>query len=258
LDKTKLDEYQKILEIFLSEYEHYINRNNYGRDAARTKLQRQSTLISRIVSSVHVGCALTLSDKDTIHFHQALSYSLTDTVDDSHTRIFIESNVTSVLNEAIGNIQNNTIPDKEIKPVIPIKDEVLKKRCSDLLNAPGNYDRVIREATLVLEERLRTSIPYEKLCEIIPLSKEQVGEPLANKLLAPNNPILVVSDKLPERIAFHKMMIGIISYLRNPSHHSLNDDIDWAFAWSLVGLVDSLLYELDNSFKSEEKPIIKE
>jgi hypothetical protein len=54
------------------------------------------------------------------------------------------------------------------------------------------------------------------------------------------------------------MMIGIISYLRNPSHHSLNDDIDWAFAWSLVGLVDSLLYELDNSFKSEEKPIIKE
>lgn len=49
------------------------------------------------------------------------------------------------------------------------------------------------------------------------------------------------------------MVVGIIAYLRNPSHHSLNDETDWSLAWSVVGIVDSLLSELDNSYISQEK-----
>ena len=37
-----------------------------------------------------------------------------------------------------------------------IQDEPLKARCADLLSAPANFDRVINQATLVLEDRIRT------------------------------------------------------------------------------------------------------
>ena len=40
-----------------------------------------------------------------------------------------------------------------------IKDEVLKSRCSDLLSANGHFDRVINQATQVLEERIRSKLP---------------------------------------------------------------------------------------------------
>lgn len=255
--KSKLDEYRGVLELFLDHYEKYISRGAhvYRSDDLRTIMQRNLTLVSKIVASIRGGGSLVLDKSNTINFRQAISYSLTDNLGDSCN--FVESNVVAILNESIGNIINDTIPSGEIKPIIPIRDELLKERCSDILNAPGNLDRVIRESTLILEERLRQSVPYEKLIELIPLSKDQVGEPLANKLLSPHNPIIVISEKLPERIAFHKMVIGIIAYLRNPSHHSLNDNTDWALAWSVVGIVDSLLSELDGSYISGDKPKTK-
>ena len=95
---------------------------------------------------------------------------------------------------------------------------------------------------------MRSRIPFETLCEIIPEAKNQIGEPLANKLLASNDPLIIVSDKHLERIAFHKMVVGVIAYLRNPSHHSLNDNTESALAWSVVGIVDSLLYSIDNAY----------
>lgn len=70
---------------------------------------------------------------------------------------------------------------KKTKPVLPIKDQILNRRCSDLLNAPGSFDRVINQATQVLEDRLRTKLPFEKLCELIPEAKNQIGEKLAHK-----------------------------------------------------------------------------
>lgn len=169
----------------------------------------------------------------------------------------VSAHVDRVLSEAIGHIDNGIFPKKSIKPVLPIKDQTLSKRCSDILNSPGNFDRVIREATLILEDKLRSSVPHEKLCDLIPLAKNQVGEPLATKLLSPDNPVIVVSENKQERTAFLKIVIGIVSYLRNPSHHSLNDDTEWSLAWSVVGLVDSLLSELDNSYISGEKRKIR-
>ena len=104
---------------------------------------------------------------------------------------------------------------------------------------------------------MRSKLPHEKLCDIIPEARNQIGETLAHKLLAPPKPAIVVSDKPEERSAFHKMVVGIIAYLRNPSHHSLNDGTEWSLAWSVVGIVDSLLSELDNSYISVDKPETK-
>ncbi|MFC2060743.1 TIGR02391 family protein [Chloroflexota bacterium] len=247
-----LGEYKESLELFLKNYKTFINRNYYHSGELTTELQRRIPLISGIVHTVHGGGSLKIESK-TINFRQALGYSLSGNISGDQRR-FMENEIELTLNEAIGNIINGTIPHREIEPLLPIKNDTLEERCSDLLNAPGNFDRVIREATLILEDKLRTSVPHEKLCELIPLAKEQVGEPLANKLLSPNNPVIVVSDKHQERIAFHKMVVGIISYLRNPSHHSLNDDTEWSLAWSVVGIIDSILSELDDSYISGEKP----
>jgi len=258
MNKDELDKDRSILEAFLDDYRKYIHSywgglsddSHYQDQSSKTKMQRQLTLVSKIVASVHGGCSLKLAESNTINFRQALSNVLTNNVTQEN-RIFLESNVESVLNQAIGNIVNETIPSLEIEPVIPIKDDVLKKRCLDLLNAPGSFDRVINQSTQILEERLRSRIPFETLCEIIPEAKNQIGENLAHRLLAPPNPVIVVSDKPEECSAFHKMVVGIIAYLRNPSHHSLNDNTEWTLAWSVVGIVDSLLYELDNAYTTE-------
>jgi hypothetical protein len=256
MDKTKLDEYKNVLETFLRDYRQYISSyisySGYGESHLRTKMQRQLNLVLNIISFVHAGCSLRLDKSVTISFAQALEYVLTGNVT-TQTHTFIESSVESILNQAIGNIENGTIPLKKLEPILPIKDETLRRRCLDLLSAPGSFDRVINQATQVLEDRLRTKLPFEKLCDIIPEAKNQIGETLAHKLLAPPTPPIIVSDKPEERSAFHKMVVGIISYLRNPSHHSLNEDTEWSLAWSVVGIVDSLLSELDGSYISEEK-----
>lgn len=260
INKVKLDEYQSVLKTFLRDYRQYIGSyssyRGYGEAVLRTKMQRQLNLVLNITSFVHGDCSLRLDKSVTVSFAQALEYVLTGNVN-IQTRTFVESNVESILNQAIGNIENGTIPSKKLEPVLAIKDETLSRRCLDLLSAPGSFDRVINQATQVLEDRLRTKLPFEKLCDIIPEAKNQIGENLAHKLLAPPNPPIIVSDKPEERSAFHKMVVGIISYLRNPSHHSLNEDTEWSLAWSVVGIVDSLLSELDNSYIPEEKPRTK-
>lgn len=257
MNKGKLDTYKATLESFLDDYEKYFRLGFNARKSLGIELQRKVSLISGIVSLVHGAGRFKIDDSTVWNFYQQLGFTLQEDVSDYQYFDQIKSHVKRILNESIGNIETGMIPEKQTKPVLPIKDQILIKRCSDLLNAPDSFDRVINQATQVLEERIRNSVPYEKLCELIPLAKEQVGQPLVDKLLSPTNPVIVISDKQPERIAFYKMAIGIIAYLRNPSHHSLNDKTDWSLAWSVVGLIDSLLSELDHSYISGEKPKTK-
>lgn len=245
MNKTKLNEYKKILEEFLSEYAIYTTRAYTGQDNRRTKLQRKLQLISNIVSLVHGGCSLKLSNSTTLNFYTALSYSLTDNLS-GEQRDFVESNIKCTLNEAIGNIVNNTIPTRKIKPVLPIIDEELRKRCLDLLNTPGKFDTSVREATLILESRLRNSIPQEKLAELIQKSANLTFENLVNTLLSPSSPVLLISTDQRERAAFQKIMLGVGSYFRNPFHHKIDDNTEWSWAWAIIGLIDHLLFELEN------------
>lgn len=265
MSQINLEESKILLEEFIKDYRTYIasytiagygsKEKHYGYPNLRTKMQRHSGLVSNIVDFVRGDCSFKLSDTDSLNFYQALMYVLTNNISEQ-TRKFLESNVEATLNEAIGNIENGTIPSIETKRVIPINDDVLKNRCLDLLNSPGNFDRVINQATQVLETRIRSKLPFEKLCEIIPESKNQIGENLVHKLLGPPNPAIVVSEKKDECLAFYKMVVGVVAYLRNPSHHSLNDDTDWTLAWSVIGIVDSLLSEIEGSYVAGEEPKI--
>lgn len=153
--------------------------------------------------------------------------------------------VTSTLNKAIGAIESGLWPPQEPRPILVIKDDELRSRCSDLLTAPGNYDRVIREATTVLEDRIRTKCPYDLLSRLIPQSADQIGENLVNKLFSPDNPVLIISSQKHMRIAFHRILLGLFSYLRNPYHHSLDSTTEWSWAWSTVGFIDRILSDIE-------------
>ena len=256
MKEVDLENYRKILEEFLQkyiEYTHYIRRYTPSEKSAEMRkwLQRKTNLVDLIINRVHYDP--TYDIKGTFYtFYSVLASTLEEGTHIKERWEDLKVHVFRIINEGIGNIENNTIMLKEIEPVIPIKDETLRKRCSDLLKAPGSFDRVINQATQVLETRLRDSLPYEKLCEVIPEAKDHVGEPLANKLLSPNRPVIVVSEKQTERAAFHKMVVGVIAYLRNPSHHSLDDETEWSLAWSVVGLIDSLLSQLENSYIAQD------
>ncbi len=155
--------------------------------------------------------------------------------------------VTGLLNRALGAIEAGLWPPKAAKPVLVIHDGELETRCSDLLSAPGAYDRVIREATTVLEDRIRKKATHEVLSGIIPNSADQIGENLVNKVFNPDSPVLSISSEKDERVAFRKMMVGIFAYLRNPYHHQIDPATEWSWAWSSVSFIDELLDVIDNS-----------
>jgi hypothetical protein len=260
MGEVDLADYKQTLEEFLRQYTDYtshLSSRGYGNawtEELKRWLQRKTNLVVRIISELVDRDMLRYTmENRTYSFHAVLALTLMENATENEE--FWDNAkpyIIAVINEGIGNIENDAIPPKEIEPVLPIKDEILKKRCLDLLQAAGNFDRVINQATQVLEARLRDSMPYDKLSEVIPEDKERVGEPLANKLLSPNKPVVVISDKPTERAAFHKIVVGIIAYFRNPSHHFLDDKTKWSLAWSVVGIIDSLLSQLENSYIADD------
>lgn len=154
--------------------------------------------------------------------------------------------VTSLLTRAVGAIDTGLWPPTELSPVLIIKDDELRERCSDLLASPDNYDRVIREATTILEDRMRNKCPHETLSKLIPHSADQTGDALVNNLFSPDKPVLSISSDKHNRIAFHRILLGAVSYLRNPYHHKLDPNTEWSWAWSTVGFIDRLLTEIES------------
>jgi len=238
-------QYKVNLEKYLNDFEIFINRDHYLTEVvmpAKKRLQRDTILIANIVNQVHGGGGMTINNTK-INFRQAIDYTLTGTISEGHEK-FAKSHILLTLNQAIGNIVNGTIPSKIIEPILPIKDEELKNRCLELLSKPGHFDTAVREATLVLEARLKNSVPNETLAVLIPSTVNINFENLVNNLLAPSNPVLVISSDPKERVAFHKIMLGVGAYLRNPFHHNIDDQMEWSWAWSIVGFIDHLLFEL--------------
>lgn len=153
--------------------------------------------------------------------------------------------VSAALERAIGSLDAGLWSPGTPPPTLVIHDDQLRSRCTDLLGAPGNYDRVIQEATRVLEDRIRSRVPHETLSRLIPNSGDQSGENLINSVFSVDKPTLSVSDDKVRRIAIRNILVGVVSYLRNPSHHHLDDQTEWSWAWSTVGLIDKLLTDID-------------
>lgn len=246
-----MPEIRDTLKSFLEMFKEYA-KEVYGEyrpnrlDELRTQLQQTEPQVTKYVLYILGDATFTLGHGSMVSRRDLLSTALLGGNNElPHNFRHYESLVTSVLNRAIGTIEAGLWPPQEPTPVLVINDNELRQCCWDLLSGSGNYDRVIREATTVLENRIRTKCPYDRLSRLIPQSADQTGEKLVNKLFAPDNPVLSISSDRLRRIELHRMLLGVFSYLRNPYHHSLHPTTEWSWAWSAVGLIDRLLSDIE-------------
>ncbi len=115
-----------------------------------------------------------------------------------------------------------------------IQDEELKSRCSDLLSAADHFDRVINQATQVLEERLRSTDPE---------LKNFSGASLVGKLMhkEPAKSRLKFSNITSEHEGYVALYRGVIAAFRNPSHHRFIETVTREQALQICAFVDNLL-----------------
>ncbi|BAU46800.1 hypothetical protein SVA_0218 [Sulfurifustis variabilis] len=113
-----------------------------------------------------------------------------------------------------------------------LSDEELKRRCADLLTARKSFDRVFREATVVLDNRLK------RLAQI---KGKMNPADLVARVLHPDRALLVVSEHRDEQQGFFELVKGLMAAFRNPAHHSLNDQSTREEALRFCGFIDSLL-----------------
>jgi len=118
-----------------------------------------------------------------------------------------------------------------------ITDVVLRERIEPLLQSP--MDTMIREAGVVLEDRLRS---------VGEAGSDLDGVKLVDALLNPKTPKLVFSSHPGEQDGVRMLFRGAMQFIRNPPMHKLIE-YPQSTARLLIRLIDSLLQLL-----SEVKP----
>lgn len=113
-----------------------------------------------------------------------------------------------------------------------IADEELRRRCQDLLTAEGHYDRVVREACVILENRVRTAIGADKTL---------IGPSLMAQAFGPKGGSLRVSDVDPEQAGVLQIYQGVMAFFRNAAGHNVIETYTQDDALRLVAMIDLLL-----------------
>lgn len=124
-----------------------------------------------------------------------------------------------------------------------IQDEELRGRCDDLLAASSKFDRAINQATLVLEERIRTkAIPTAAL----------VGENLVNFAFKDDlskTILQVPGGTADDQRGFVQILRGLVPTFRNKTHHHVVNTFSREDAMRVCGFIDVLLRVVDGSTK---------
>lgn len=123
-----------------------------------------------------------------------------------------------------------------------IVDDELRDRSLDLIVRPGKADAAVREACVLLEDRLR---------EVSRLPAELVGVQLVSRALSPDSGVLILSDVKAEQDGIHTLYRGVIGFFKNPTSHRIIEDYDVTRARQIVGLVDLLLQLLREAKRRE-------
>lgn len=119
-----------------------------------------------------------------------------------------------------------------------IKDEELRSRCGDLLTAHDHFDRVVNQATQILEDRIKIKSGSSKS------GKQLINEAIKSDL---GSTILVVSDNANEQEGYSSVFRGIMQTLRNDTHHSLATNYTREDAFAVCGFIDQLLRVIDKA-----------
>ena len=114
-----------------------------------------------------------------------------------------------------------------------LQDAELRDRCRDLLLAKRHYDRVVREATTVLDNRLKN---VSGITNMNPSA-------LVGKTLAPDptKAVIVVSAEKDEQEGFFYVCKGVMQMFRNKAHHTLSNVFTQADALKFCGFIDTIL-----------------
>lgn len=113
-----------------------------------------------------------------------------------------------------------------------ISDDELRGRCEDLLAADAHHDRVVREACVILEDRVRRAIGA---------SKSLVGTSLMERAFGPKSGLLQLSDEDQEQLGAMQAYRGVMAFFRNAAGHNLIDSYTQEDALRFVVFVDLLL-----------------
>jgi hypothetical protein len=132
----------------------------------------------------------------------------------------------------------------QLKAIIEylVQDDELHSRCGDLLLAKSHFDRAINQATLVLEDRIRSKAQ---------LPKRAVGENLVNEAIKDDlaKTILKISDDPDDQRGYLNIMRGVVPAFRNKTHHHIVKTFTREDALRVCGLIDVLLKVVDSSQK---------
>jgi len=133
---------------------------------------------------------------------------------------------------------------KVVKKTLPslIADDELRQRCEDLLIAESHYDRVILQACIVLESRVRKTISG---------NQQITGIPLMEKAFSPKNPVLRFSELEQEQLGIMQLYRGTIAFFRNTTGHHLINTYTQDDALRFVAWVDLLLSMLKTIVSQE-------
>jgi uncharacterized protein (TIGR02391 family) len=121
----------------------------------------------------------------------------------------------------------------ERSPSSLIADDELRRRCEDLLAAEDHHDRVIREACVILEDRVRKALGTA--------GKGLIGVTLMERAFSPKNGLLGLSEHDQEQVGAMQVYRGVMAFFRNPAGHNLVDSYTQEDALRFVVFVDLLL-----------------
>lgn len=137
-------------------------------------------------------------------------------------------------------------PKDKIKySVDNLQDPVLKSRCQPGLIGSKNFDIPVNQATLVLEDRIRTKAKPQKKMSGDNLVGYAYNEELAKTVLS------VASNDPEDQRGFTQILRGMVPAFRNKTHHNLMTNFSREEATQVCGFVDVLLRVVDNSVKNK-------
>jgi len=119
---------------------------------------------------------------------------------------------------------------------LAIEDEELRTDCVEDLEKK-RYDKAIRNAGPVLEERIRKTIGGTGA------ERDKYTAALVDFALNKNTGKLVISENTREQEGVHLLFRGAMQFVRNPPSHKKLSYSDFE-AWHAVGLIDYLLFLL--------------
>lgn len=125
-----------------------------------------------------------------------------------------------------------------------IEDTELQKRCGDiLLESSGAFDRVINQATQILEDRIKKK---SGLQETTLIGLSLLSKAIHSRL---DLTILKFSDNADIQEKYAALFKGIIGVYRNPTHHGLDYECSREDALKFCAYIDLLLKEVEKSEK---------